>query len=82
MGHVRMPRSTEVESRCFRCDRFGELREDKSPEQIVVRKRLDPQRMIPESTWRARRAGNCTKRKRLATPRHGLNSELLPSRRL
>jgi hypothetical protein len=49
MGHGRMQRLTEVESRCFRCDRFRGLREDKPPEQIIVRKRLDPQRMIAES---------------------------------
>jgi hypothetical protein len=42
MGHGRMQRLTEVESRCFRCDRFRGLREDKPPEQIIVRKRLDP----------------------------------------
>jgi hypothetical protein len=49
MARVRMPRLTEVESRCFRYDRFRGLREDKPPEQIIVRKRLDPQRMIAES---------------------------------
>jgi hypothetical protein len=49
MGHGRVQRLTEVESRCFRCDRFRGLREDKPPEQIIVRKRLDPQRMIAES---------------------------------
>jgi hypothetical protein len=49
MGHGRMQRLTEVESRCFRCDRFRGLREDQPPEQIIVRKRVDPQRMIAES---------------------------------
>ena len=36
MGHGRMQRLTEVESRCFRCDRFQGLREDKPPEQIIL----------------------------------------------
>jgi len=49
MSHGRMQRLTEVESRCFRCDRFRGFREDKPPEQIIVRKRLDPQPMIAES---------------------------------
>ena len=37
MGHVRTRRLTEVESRCFRCDRFGGLLEDKLPKQIIAR---------------------------------------------
>jgi hypothetical protein len=49
MRHARMQRLTEVESRCFRCDPFRGLREDKPPEQIIVRKGLDPQRMMAES---------------------------------
>ena len=46
---MRMQRLTEVESQCFRCDSFRGLREVKPPEGIIVRSRLDPQRMIAES---------------------------------
>jgi hypothetical protein len=44
MAGVKMPRLTEVESQCFRCDHFGTAREDDPAEQITM---LAPNKLRP-----------------------------------
>jgi hypothetical protein len=44
MAGVKMPRLTEVESQCFRCDHFGTAPEDDPAEQITM---LAPNKLRP-----------------------------------